>query len=256
MRTNDTGSGSVSTVRTAFRIVNAVQELDTPTISGIAEHLGLAKSTVHRHVKTLQDEEFVIERNGHLEIGLRFLNHGTYAQRNRDGYQEAEEKVEEIATETGELCTFIVREQHMGYLLCAEKGPNAVETGDWVGKPVHLHATAGGKAILANMDRPAVESIIDRTGLTPSTNETITSKAALFDELDEIRAAGYAINREEHIDGLNAVAVPIRGKNDELLGTLVVSGPTNRVQGERLESELPDFLLGAANELELNLTYS
>lgn len=249
-------SADVTTLRTAFDIVNTIQEQETPTITRVADQLDVAKSTVHRHVETLKDEQFVVERDGRLELGLRFLNHGTYAQKNREGYYEAQAKVEEIAGETGELCTFIVREYHSGYILCLSKGPSAVETGDWLGKPVLLHATAGGKAILAHSDSGTVEAIVDSVGLSARTDNTVTDEAALYEELDTVRERGYAINREEHIDGLNAVAVPILGNDETLLGALVVSGPTNRVSDDRLETELPNLLLGAGNELELNLTYS
>mgnify|MGYP000100221665 CR=1 FL=1 len=245
-----------NTVHTAFEIIEAVQEIDGATITELSEHLGLAKSTIHRHVKTLEKERYVVAQNREINLGLRFLNHGIYARDKQPGYQAAREKVREIAEETGELCTFIVKEHHMGYLLCRIKGPNAVETGDWIGKPVHLHATAGGKCILAHSDSAEIETVIERTGLPAQTANTITDKETLFEELAKVRENGVAINREEHIDGLNAVAVPIPGKNQEILGSLVISGPTNRVNGQRLETDLPDLLLGASNELELNLTYS
>jgi len=136
------------------------------------------------------------------------------------------------------------------------KGHKAVETGDWIGKPVFLHATAGGKCILAHSDESEVESVLEQIGLPRRTAKTITEAEALYEELAKVRENGYAINQEEHIDGLNAVAVPISGGNQRILGALVVSGPTNRVNGTRLKHELPDLLLGASNELELNLTYS
>lgn len=246
----------VSTVRTAFEIVEAIQELDGATITELANHLGVAKSTVHRHVKTLERELYVIERNGVVDLGLQFLNHGVYARDKQPGFQAAREKVGEIAEETGELSTFIVQERHLGFLLCRIKGHNAVETGDWIGKPVYLHATAGGKSILAHSDEAEVETVLERIGLPPQTTNTITDEEALYEELARVRENGFAINREEHIEGLNAVAVPIFGKNQRILGALVVSGPTNRLNGQRLERDLPDLLLGASNELELNLTYS
>lgn len=42
----------------------------------------------------------------------------------------------------------------------------------------------------------------------------------------------------------------------EVLGGFSVAGPTHRIEGNRLEEELPDMLLSLANELELNITYS
>lgn len=256
MATNDTDSNQVTTLQTAFEIIETVQKLDGTTITELSGNLGLAKSTIHRHVKTLETERYVVERDGEIDLGLRFLDHGIYARDKQPGYLAAREKVREIAEETGELCTFIVKEHHMGYLLCRIKGPNAVETGDWIGKPVYLHATAAGKCILAHSDPAEIEEVIRRTGFPAQTANTITDEATLFEELADVREKGFAINREEHINGLNAVAVPISGKDQDILGSLVISGPTNRVNGQRLETELPDLLLGASNELELNLTYS
>lgn len=39
----------------------------------------------------------------------------------------------------------------------------------------------------------------------------------------------------------------------EVVGALRVSGPTHRFRGEWFEEELPDMLLGVANELELEI---
>lgn len=41
-----------------------------------------------------------------------------------------------------------------------------------------------------------------------------------------------------------------------MIGGISVTGPSHRLNGERLESDLPDLLLGAANELELNIAHS
>jgi DNA-binding IclR family transcriptional regulator len=74
--------------------------------------------------------------------------------------------------------------------------------------------------------------------------------------LEDVRERGYAFNREESIEGLNSVAVAVTHPTGQPLGALCVTGPSHRLKGKLLEKELPDKLLGAANELELNIKYS
>jgi DNA-binding IclR family transcriptional regulator len=113
-----------------------------------------------------------------------------------------------------------------------------------------------GKAILAHLPESRVHEILDRHGLPEKTEQTITERDALFEELSEIRERGVAFDREERLSGLRCVAVPILSNSSRVEGALSVSGPTSRMQGERFESELPERLRSAANVIELNITYS
>jgi len=85
---------------------------------------------------------------------------------------------------------------------------------------------------------------------------TITDPQTLYAELERVRERGYSVNKQENIEGLHAVSAPVMDTNGHVFGALSVSGPTHRMKGEWFEDELPDLLLGAANELELNITYS
>jgi len=113
-----------------------------------------------------------------------------------------------------------------------------------------------GKAILARLSLERVNEIFDRYGLPAATDQTITDRDDLFSELERIAERGYAINRAEHISGLNSLSVPITSGEDDLLGALGVIGPSHRLNNEPYEREVSDHLLEAANELELNVTYS
>jgi DNA-binding IclR family transcriptional regulator len=129
-----------------------------------------------------------------------------------------------------------------------------VEVGVNIGRQIHLHCSSAGKAILAHYPRQRVDEIIDRWELPPHTENTITDRAELYNELDRVRERGYAFNREEHVEGVHAIAAPIR-HNQETIGVISVSGPANRLQGKRLEEELPSLLLSTINEIELNIAY-
>jgi DNA-binding IclR family transcriptional regulator len=130
-----------------------------------------------------------------------------------------------------------------------------VKADSYPGKRVPVHASAAGLAILSKLSTDRVEAIIARHGLEALTSETITDRDDLFDELDRIRERGYSVNDQGTIEGLRAVGAPVTDADGEVIGGLSISGPINRMRGERFEEEFPSLLLGATNELELNIAY-
>jgi DNA-binding IclR family transcriptional regulator len=112
-----------------------------------------------------------------------------------------------------------------------------------------------GKAILAHFPEKRVRDILDRHGLPKITEHTVDDEETLFEELEQIRQQGYARDLEERVRGMRCVAAPIL-RDGEVLGAVSVSGPASRMQGERFETEIPDHVMGTANVIEVNITYS
>lgn len=256
MGNSDVGPDTVKTVETAFEILESIQKLDGARISELADDLGLAKSTVHRHVVTLDELGYTVKEGDVHYISLKFLFHSTYAKNRKDVFAKAEPVVNELAERTNERAQFLVEEHGEGVVVQRGMGKHAVHHDPHLGKRVPLHATAGGKAILAHLPEKNVRDILERRGLPAKTEHTITDRDALFEELTAIREREYSFNRQESMKGLHAVAVPVFGSNGRVAGSLSVSGPTKRMQGSWFEEELPELLLGSANELELNIAYA
>ncbi|MFB6165847.1 MAG: IclR family transcriptional regulator [Haloarculaceae archaeon] len=250
------GHETVQATRTMFDIVEYVKRADGATVTGAADALGYAKSTIHRHLATLHELGYVVRNGDEYAVGLRFLDLGQHARTRRLGYALAKDKVEEIATETGERAQFIVEEHYEAVYIHRSFGEQAVHTDPGIGSRIPLHATAAGKAILAHVPEARLFEIVEHAAFEPITDATITDREALFEELAAIRERGYSFNRQENLEGLNAVGVVVTGPDDAVIGALSVSGPSHRLTGERLETELPNLLLGTANELELNIAYA
>lgn len=246
----------VKSMETAFRILELLVEDDGGRISGVASELGLAKSTVHRHLTTLEDLEYVVNEDGVYRPGLRFLQIGEQTRTRQNAYQLAETKVADLAEETEERSQFIVEEYGYGVYVFRDTGSRAVHTDSEIGKRIPIHATAAGKAILASLSDERVAEIIEQRGLDSLTQHTITSEQALMNDLQEIRERGYSINDQENTIGLRAIGVPVQYADGTTLGALSVSGPTHRFKGTLFEETLPNLMLGTANELELNIQYS
>jgi hypothetical protein len=96
-----------------------------------------------------------------------------------------------------------------------------------------------------------VETIIDEWGLPAATENTITDADVLLEELSTIREGSVAFNHQEQLDGVRAVGVPVDGSDGQVVGAFSVASPANRLTDDRFETELPEILLGVANEFEL-----
>ncbi|WP_459807797.1 IclR family transcriptional regulator [Halopiger thermotolerans] len=244
------------TTRTSLAIIEALRELDGATLEELSEYLELSTSTVHRHLVTLQEESYVVREGSIYRIGLQFLTLGGYAQRCWRAYPKIKEKVDRLAAETGERAQFIVEEQGERVYLYTEVGESAVQTGAHIGKRGNIHASAAGKAILAHLPEERVREIVDKHGLPRTGRNTITTEAALFEELQAIRDRGYALNEQETTEGVHAVGAVVTDDDGTVVGALSVSGPAHRLKREVLGDELAERVLGAANELELHIQHS
>lgn len=245
----------VKTAQTTFRIIEALKELDGASITELATHLDLPKSSTHNYLQTLEHEGYIVKNGQQYEVGLRFLDLGSYARTRERLYSVAEPELETVAERTGEHANLLVEEHGLGIFLCRAKGSDAVNVDSYTGQCVRLHTTALGKTVLAHLSEERVNEIIERHGLSRKTDQTITNKDELFDELADIREAGVAYDEEERIKGLRCVAVPLLS-NDRITGAVSVSGPTSRMDADRIENDILPQLRHAANIIELNQTHS
>lgn len=246
----------VKSVETAFSILERLKEEDGMTLSELDDQFELAKSTIHRHLATLHELEYIKRDSDVYVPSLKFLDYGEYTMRSVDGSSMIQEKVIQLADKTEERAQFLVEEFGMGVIVFRDSGKNAVHSDPGIGKRVPLHSGAAGKAILAHLPAERVEHIVEQRGLNRMTDCTIDNDEDLLSELERIRERGYSFNKEEKIEGLHAVGAPVLGKQKRVLGALSVTGPSHRMTGEWFDKDLPQLLQGTANELELNITYS
>lgn len=245
----------VKTVERAIDIIEYLKQNESAPASEITDHLSCAKSTAHRHLKTLEANSFVIEEEDEYRLGLRFLDYGTVARDRYTLYQEAKPKVDNLAAETEEKIWCAVEEHGRSIHIYGAQGKRSVQTYAHVGHRNYLHQHAAGKAILANLRDENIEHIIDRYGLPARTPNTITDRDELWEEIESIRERGYAFNLEESVEGLHALGAPITDENDAAIGAISISGPATRLEGSLLRDQLPGLLLGTVNEITINLAH-
>lgn len=246
----------VGAAKLSMKIVETLRRLDGAGVSEVSEQLDKPTSTIHDHLQTLKGEEYLIKEGNTYYVSTRFLQLGSQARSRPKVFDIARPEIDDLAEETGEHANLMIEEHGLGVFLYRAQGPDAVQLDTHAGMRVPLQTTSLGKAILANQPRSRIDEILDRRGLPKVTENTITDRDKLFEELETVRERGYAYDDEERVKGMGCVAAPIIDDSGEAIAAISVSGPKSKMRGTQFSEEVPQRLLRSANVIEVNLTYS
>lgn len=254
--TEDESPRTLKTVETNWEIIHLLEERNGARVTEIAEILNLPKSTVSSHLATLKNYKYAVNIDGEYRLSLYFLNLGEYVRNRNRLYQAGREEVERLAQDTEEYTHLVAKEYGRAIYLYEGRGKQAVGE-DYFSKkfekPVYLHSSAYGKAILACLPKSQVERVIHEHGLPKRTENTITTGEELFEELEQIREQGFSLNDEEELRGMRAVGAPVQNGEGRVLGAVSVSKPTSRMKDEEFRKEIPELVVSTANVIEVNI---
>jgi DNA-binding IclR family transcriptional regulator len=246
----------IRSIEKTLAILEALRDLEGAGVTELATTLGFTKATVHHHLSTLEEHEYVVRRDGTYHLGIVFFELGEFVRRQRRICAVARPEIDALAEETGEIANLMIEEHGRGVYLYIARGPRAVNLDTRVGTRQYLHTSALGKSILAHCPPERVEAIVDRHGLSQSTANTVTDRDDLRRELDEIANRGVAFDGEERAQAIKCVAAPVVDNAGELLGAVSVSAPSNRMRGVRFREEVPELVRDAATIIGINMSYS
>jgi IclR family transcriptional regulator, KDG regulon repressor len=203
----------------------------------LCKRVRLHKSTVHRLASVLEKQRLV-ERTaaGKYRLGLKLFELGSRAVAGLDLRERARTHLERLAFETNETVHLCVLDEGEVLYLDKVEPDRSVRLSSSIGHRNPAHCTAVGKAIMAFSPETEVDAIISRHGLRPSTRHTIITAAALKAELGEVRRLRYARDWEEHEEGVNCLAAPVRDFSGKVIAALSLSGPSFRVSEKSLNA--------------------
>jgi DNA-binding IclR family transcriptional regulator len=240
---------------TILAIISLLDKHGTVGVSEVADHLDIAKSTAHYHLNMLSENDFVIKDDVKYKLGTKFLGIGIQTRRRIPLFRAAKEEIHQLGSKTNELVILSIEERGFGVYLHKSSNASALDIDAPIGRTATLHNRALGKAMLAYFPDEKVERILDEHGLPETTDRTITSREQLYDELRTVRKEGIAFNREEHIEGINGVSVPILDADRNVLGAVSIAGPTDRLKGSTFTEDYPYLLSKTRNTIELEIEH-
>ncbi|MEM7442826.1 MAG: SMP-30/gluconolactonase/LRE family protein [Pseudomonadota bacterium] len=212
-------------------LLDTVANADQPLrFAELLRRSGLPKPTFVRILRTLSAFGLVRqdEAQGTYMLGPRFLELSHRVWDTFDLKSAAAGELERLSAELGETIALCRVDGDQVQYLDERSGDGLAVKVD-TGRRVPMHCTAAGKALLASQDPAIARGLVHDLEMRRFTKNTLTSTDRLQADLTLTRARGYAVSYEEHLAGVNSVAVAITGQDGSPIGALVVLGPASRL---------------------------
>lgn len=225
----------------ALAMIDAVLAFPHPvSLPDLTERLREGRGTVHRRLKQLEHEGLLLrDPRGHVTAGPRLSALGLAALRSRNQGAAVRGLLQEVVDDIEESCSIGVLDGLDYVVVELNECPLSLRTHMSIGSRARAHCLAGGKIILADIDGQSLKRLLGTKKLEARTSKTITSRAALEAELAIVRTRGFALNNQESLPGVVAVAVPIRDGDGRVVAALTLHGPTARLSLKGCKALVP-----------------
>lgn len=198
------------------------------TAMQVARSTSLPRATAGRLLASLLDEGLVESpAAGRWVLGYELTRLGKAADTHTRVRELARPALAELSHQSSESAMLGVMTGHRSEVILQIDPPRLITPTNWVGRPLGLHASAGGKLLLASLRPAELGDWLTGRELPRYTSRTITDPDALAGELRRVRRRGYAETIDELEEGLSGIAVPVPDSEPAL--ALAVSGPSARL---------------------------
>jgi DNA-binding IclR family transcriptional regulator len=231
----------MKTIRKAFLVLRQFT-VDAPEfgLTEMSRATGISKPIVHKILRTLIDEEMVVQNadTRRYRLGPGILAYAGQHQSQLGPAVIARPHLLELWKCTNETIHLCLRSGRLAMIAQVLESGQTLRVSSRLGERAPLHCTAAGKTFLAFGGPELIHQAIE-DGLTPLTPQTITDPVRLDEEMRSIRSRGYAIDREEIKPEFCAVSAPIFDYTKSCVATVVVATPPSRFDDRRIDEILP-----------------
>ena len=249
----ETGS-TISTVETAFSILETIGAAGRIRPASLAKELGLVRANVHRLLRTLDYLGYVErDESGQYHLTFSLFELGNTVPHSKHLIDTARPSMLRLAQLTGETVNNgVLFEGEVLYIDKVETTTH-LKLDREIGSTDPPHCTSLGKVLLAFQGRDRRTELVSNLELVRRTENTITDPWRLEEELERVLRQGYAVDTQELSHELNCVAAPVFDGRGILRSAISVSGPALRFTHEKIEALVGD-LKATAREITRSLS--
>lgn len=242
-------------VRRTFQILRGLAESPRGlTLTEVAGALGLPKSSVHGILHTLSDLGCVRREaaTGQFVLGLGIFELGAAYLKRLDLVQEFNEVAAAVVVATGETVQLAVLDGCDVIYVGRRDGTQLVRLASDIGRRLPAHATALGRALLAQRSDETVRALYRGVALQKLTPDTIDTVPGLLEDLAACRARGYAHDREETAVGVQCYATAIRNHGGDAIAAVSITAMSSRLTAKHA-AKVIEHVRWAAEEISRRL---
>ncbi len=236
-------------VRKALLVLEEVAVRQPVTVAALARALNLPKTTVQRSLTTLGDAGYLTQSDGDRSWSLstKVSGLGERAVSEFTLRQAAADPMRRLRDTTGESVLLVERAKSSVIVLDVVVSNHVIQAITAIGTLLPLHASAGGKVILAASGGTQDPDL--RGPLTRFTNNTLTDQNALAAELEQVRQRGWASQRLEFEGDVASVAAAIpQPDRRNATAAVVLFGPATRLTDDVMD-RVASLVVQTANEI-------
>src|SRR5690625_2428493 len=235
----ETNSGLfVQSFARGLEVIEAFGQAPTMTLTEVAEATGLSRATVRRFVHTLVHLGYMRANEKHFALTPKIMNLGFAYLASQPLVELVDPVLANLSQELGQSTSVSVLDGTDVVYIARQETTSIMRINITVGTRCPAYATSRGRVLLAGLPANALQEYFAEANLTGATGYTLTDETELRNELERIRAAGYAIVTEELEVGLASVAVPICNR----AGTTVAALNTSVAVTQHTPNDLTDLL--------------
>jgi DNA-binding IclR family transcriptional regulator len=206
------------------------------SLAETARRTGLHRSTAHHLLQTLVGLGYLRQDTGtrayELTAKLFQLTGRTWTPEQIGVI--AEPILSELTLATGEASSLATYRDGAITIVAKRESDGPVRVVQDLGAERPVHATAVGKAIVAWLPATELAGVLARTRFSRFTPRTLASRTAFEAELRRIRESGFAIDDEEHHEGIRCIAAPVFAFNGQAMASLCAVGPKSSMTRQKL----------------------
>ena len=216
-----------SSIEKVCRVLNILRGQPAIGVIELAEEARLLRSDEHRILSSLRMLGYV-EQDADTKkyrLGLELLKLGYFVYQNlnlRDVAKPFMRSLSEMAAATSNLAILDPRVLEIIFVEQIDS-PNEFQVRLRIGSRASPHATALGKILTAYQEPAIALRMLEKDGMPKRTRHTVTDIKQLQAEFEKIRASGYAVDREEAVEGACCFAAPVRDHAGEVVAAVSVS---------------------------------
>jgi IclR family transcriptional regulator, pca regulon regulatory protein len=227
-------------------------------IADIADSLGMSRSTTHRYVSTLLKLGYLEQgARRKYRLGLGVTRLGLEALNATGLRDHAHEDMVQLSTRVScDVGLGLLDGPDVVYLDHVHRLRRGRPDLDLqAGSRVPAYCTALGKVLLAYASEFVRDEVLTETELIRKGPNTITRAAVLRTELDQIGEEGVALEDQEHMEGLIAIAAPLRNEGGEVIAAMGLSVRSPDTSIEEFAGALSPHLVSATDQVSGRLGY-
>ncbi len=239
---------TISAVERGFRVVERLALVSSASLEELSKSARLAKPTTYRFLMTLRDLGYVRKDDDRWFLTMKLFSVGSKALDHIELPKVARPVAERLSADLGETVHMGVLDEGEALYVLKIESKYTIRMYSRVGKKIPLYCTAIGKILLADLGEGERAAAMADMKLVPFTPHTIRDREALERELERVRTQGFAVDAEEHEEGVACIAAPIRDHQGRAVAAMSVSWPTFRFDEAR-RTEYRDRIRAAAAEI-------